>query len=62
MSNNLGTFSGDINAVVTIVLGRLHRELAPDALACKDLDVKFHMGQVSMHLDNLFGGNSELGN
>ncbi|XP_026323307.1 protein takeout-like [Hyposmocoma kahamanoa] len=60
-----GKFSAkysDINAIVTIVLGRLHRELAPDALACEDLDVKFHVGQASMQLENLFGGNNELGN
>lgn len=59
--NKLRDISGDINAVVTLFLGRLHRELAPDAVACNDLDVKFHMGQASIHLDNLFGGNNELG-
>lgn len=46
---------------MTFVVGRLHRELAPDAVACKDMDVKFHMNQASIHLDNLFGGNNELG-
>lgn len=32
-----------------------------DALTCKQLDVKFHVGLASMKLENLFGGDGDLG-
>ncbi|XP_063829428.1 uncharacterized protein LOC135078799 [Ostrinia nubilalis] len=60
-----GKFSakyGDIDALVTIVLGRKHQPNHFDTLTCEDLDVKFHMGYASMELENLFGGDNELGN
>ncbi|XP_068629131.1 protein takeout-like [Battus philenor] len=60
-----GTFSakyGDIDAVLKITLGRVHREGAVDALACEKLDVKFNVGTATMKLENLFGGDNELGN
>ncbi|XP_014354708.2 protein takeout [Papilio machaon] len=60
-----GKFSakyGDINAVLTIALGRLHRENNVDALACEKLDVKFDVGSASINLENLFDGDNELGN
>ncbi|CAG5036393.1 unnamed protein product [Parnassius apollo] len=53
---------GDIDAVVTITLGRAHRENGVDALACDRLDVKFNVGSATMKLDNMFGGDNELGN
>lgn len=46
---------------MTITLGRAHRENAEDALACDHLDVKFNVGSATMQLENLFGGDSELG-
>ncbi|XP_064076889.1 protein takeout-like [Vanessa tameamea] len=60
-----GKFSAkydDIDATVTIVLGRKPRLNAADALACKKLDVMFNVKKVSMDLDNLFGGDGDLGN
>ncbi|CAB3220999.1 unnamed protein product [Arctia plantaginis] len=60
-----GDFSavyGDIDAKVTIILGRKHRLNNVDALTCKQLDVSFHVGYASMHLDNLFGSEGELSN
>ncbi|XP_052737320.1 protein takeout-like [Bicyclus anynana] len=60
-----GKFSakyGDIDAIVTIVLGRTPRDNAADALACQSLDVKFHIGTATMELNNLFGGDDDLGN
>lgn len=54
-------FLGNIDAVVTIQLGREHRSNDVDALSCEDLQVKFHIGSASMMLNNLFGGNNELG-
>ncbi|XP_060809378.1 protein takeout-like [Amyelois transitella] len=60
-----GKFSakyGDIDAVVTINLGRTPRHNGVDALSCEDLHVKFHLGYASMQLQNLFGGDDELGN
>ncbi|XP_075990709.1 uncharacterized protein LOC142986231 [Anticarsia gemmatalis] len=54
---------GDIDALVTIVLGRQHRHNDEDALTCEHLDVSFHVGYASMQLDNLFGdGDGELSN
>ncbi|CAG9107138.1 unnamed protein product [Plutella xylostella] len=58
-----GTFSGrysDIDAVVTIKLGRAHRENSVDALSCDSLDVHFHVAGASVQLNNLFGGDGEL--
>ncbi|CAH2099571.1 unnamed protein product [Euphydryas editha] len=52
----------DIDATVTIILGRKRRPNSVDALACKSLEVKFHVGNASMKLENLFGGDSDLGN
>lgn len=52
---------GDIDAVVTIRLGRSPRAGAKDALSCDQLDVKFHVGSCTVQLDNLFGGDGELG-
>ncbi|XP_064292017.1 uncharacterized protein LOC128669715 [Plodia interpunctella] len=60
-----GKFSakyGDIDAIVTISLGRARRLNDVDALSCEDLHVKFHLGYASMQLQNLFGGDDELGN
>ncbi|KAL0895435.1 hypothetical protein ABMA27_011557 [Loxostege sticticalis] len=60
-----GKFSanyGDIDALVTIVLGRQHQPNDFDTLTCEHLDVKFHMGYASMELENLFGGDNDLGN
>ncbi|XP_063634652.1 uncharacterized protein LOC134805267 [Cydia splendana] len=60
-----GQFSGkyaDIDAVVSIALGRAPRRRAPDALTCESLAVKFHIGHAELQLDNLFGGDGELGN
>ncbi|XP_049888080.1 protein takeout-like [Pectinophora gossypiella] len=59
-----GKFSakyGDIAALITIVLGRQHRPNDVDALKCQSLSVKFHVGTASMQLENLFGGDGELG-
>ncbi|XP_059049445.1 uncharacterized protein LOC131844548 [Achroia grisella] len=53
---------GDIDATVTIILGRQPRHNDVDALSCEDLDVNFHIGYASMKLENLFGGDEELGN
>lgn len=53
---------GNINAIVTIILGRKRRVNSVDALACKSLEVKFNIGNASMKLENLFGGDGELGN
>ncbi|XP_050665902.1 uncharacterized protein LOC126966070 [Leptidea sinapis] len=53
---------GNIDATVTIKLGRRPRANSSDALSCEDLHVKFHIGQASMHLGSLFGGDNELGN
>ncbi|XP_045450186.1 uncharacterized protein LOC123658936 [Melitaea cinxia] len=52
----------NIDATVTIILGRKRRFNSVDALACKSLEVKFHIGNASMKLENLFGGDGELGN
>ncbi|VVC90728.1 unnamed protein product [Leptidea sinapis] len=49
---------GNIDATVTIKLGRRPRANSSDALSCEDLHVKFHIGQASMHLGSLFGGNA----
>lgn len=46
---------------MTIVLGRMQQPNDVDALTCEQLDVKFHMGEASMELENLFGGNNDLG-
>lgn len=46
---------------MTIVLGRVPRENAADALACKSLDVKFNVKKVAIDLDHLFGGDDDLG-
>lgn len=54
-------FLGDIDALVTIVLGRQHQPNDFDTLTCEHLDVKFHMGYASMELENLFGGDNDLG-
>ncbi|XP_048006499.1 uncharacterized protein LOC125241860 [Leguminivora glycinivorella] len=59
-----GQFAGkyaDINAVVSIGLGRAPRRAGPDALTCESLSVKFHIGHAELQLDNLFGGDGELG-
>lgn len=53
---------GDIDATVIIRLGRAPRHNDVDALTCKKLDVKFHVGFASMKLENLFGGDGDLGN
>lgn len=52
----------DIDAVVTITLGRAPVPGAPDVLTCEALEVKFHIGHAALQLDNLFGGDGELGN
>lgn len=54
-------FVGNIDATVTIILGRRPRPGGVDALACQDLDVKFHAGHASVKLDNMFGGDGDLG-
>ncbi|CAK1548674.1 unnamed protein product [Leptosia nina] len=51
----------DINATVTITLGRLKKENASDAVTCEKLHVKFDVGQVSVDLEHLFGDDKELG-
>ncbi|XP_041973777.1 uncharacterized protein LOC121729363 [Aricia agestis] len=51
----------DIDATVTIILGRHPRKTGVDALACTSLDVKFAVDAASMELENLFGGDDELG-
>ncbi|KAJ0181378.1 hypothetical protein K1T71_003463 [Dendrolimus kikuchii] len=59
-----GQFSskyGDIDAIVTITLGRRARPHDSDALSCEQLDVSFHVGYASMQLENLFGGDGDLG-
>ncbi|KAJ8733810.1 hypothetical protein PYW07_014361 [Mythimna separata] len=60
-----GQFSakyGDIDATVTIVLGRQPRHNEPDSLKCEELDVSFHVGYASMKLENLFGSEGDLSN
>ncbi|XP_052753674.1 uncharacterized protein LOC113517177 [Galleria mellonella] len=52
---------GDIDAIITITLGKQPRHNDVDALSCEDLDVRFNIGYASMQLDNLFGGDEELG-
>ncbi|KAM3958257.1 protein takeout-like [Aphomia sociella] len=52
---------GDIDATVTIILGRQSRHNDIDALSCEHLDVSFNIGYASMELGNLFGGDKELG-
>lgn len=51
---------GDIDATVTIVLGRQPRPNEADSLKCEELDVSFHVGYASMKLENLFGGDGDL--
>nr|XP_004923017.2 uncharacterized protein LOC101744925 [Bombyx mori] len=61
--NGEGQFTakyGDIDATVTIILGREPRPNSVDALTCDQLDVNFHVGYASMQLENLFGGDGEL--
>ncbi|XP_072936194.1 uncharacterized protein [Epargyreus clarus] len=53
---------GDIDAIVSITLGRRPRDNAVDALSCENLSVKFHVGYASMDLDDLFEGDDELNN
>lgn len=53
--------AGDIDAVVTIKLGRMPRQNDVDALTCEDLDVNFHVEYATIQLDNLFGGETDLG-
>ncbi|GBP93152.1 hypothetical protein EVAR_64410_1 [Eumeta japonica] len=55
------TSLGDINATVTLTLGREPRPDGEDALACKDLHIQFQIGSAVMHLDNLFDGDDQLG-
>ncbi|XP_063891052.1 circadian clock-controlled protein daywake [Helicoverpa armigera] len=60
-----GQFSakyGEIDATVTIVLGRQPRHNDVDSLKCKELDVSFHVGYASMKLENLFGDDGDLSN
>lgn len=47
--------------MVTIKLGRAHRDNSVDALSCDSLDVHFHVAGASVQLNNLFGGDGELG-
>ncbi|CAH3980348.1 unnamed protein product [Pieris brassicae] len=50
----------DINATVTIKLGKRNVLNGLDALSCEKLDVNFQAGQVSMDLENLFGDDKNL--
>lgn len=51
---------GDIDATVTIILGRQPRPTGVDALKCEDLAVSFHVGHATMKLGNLFGADDEF--
>ncbi|CAF4830418.1 unnamed protein product [Pieris macdunnoughi] len=50
----------DINATVTITLGRSKVFNGLDTLSCEKLDVNFQAGQVTMDLENLFGDDKDL--
>lgn len=47
--------------MIMLKLGRQRRPNAADALKCEDLEVKFNVNDAHIQLDNLFGGDNELG-